>query len=155
MKKYLVRISCNKYVTYEVEANNEMEALDVAESMNENQCVDHEEYNHEYAVTLIEDGVDEEQMRNDFADKLHSLMHRRMTFEELARTMREWSCIDNLELYDIDAEGDTDYQICFDITINKHPLYGEYDIYYLKTREMEDGQEVFYITEVGYSFYND
>ena len=161
MKKFLVRVSCDKYVTYEVEANNEMEALDIAEDMNESECVDHEEMNHEYAVTLIEDGVDEEQTREEFADWLESLVHKRFSYEELTQLIREKTGIADLKVCMGIGDNDcTDYNAAFDIEGEHadHPLAGEFDIYYLKMRE--DACEAFgheeriYITEVNASYYN-
>lgn len=55
----------------------------------------------------------------------------------------------------------TDYNAAFDIE-GEHadnPLAGEFDIYYLKMREDHcealGYPERFYITEVGYNFYNE
>ena len=161
MKKFLVRISCNKYVTYEVEANNEMEALDIAESMDESQCDSCDETNHEYACVLIEDGVDEEQLRDDFLDWLESLVHKRFSYEKLTELIREKTGIADLAVcMDIGDDDGTDYHAIFDIQgeHDDHPLAGEFDIYYLKMREdaceMWGHEERIYITEVDGSYYN-
>ena len=161
MKKFLVKVSCEKYVTYEVEANNEMEAIDIAQYMAERKCVDHEEMNYEYEVKLIEDGIDEEQLRDDFRDWLESLVHKRFSYEKLTELIREKTGIADLAVcMDIGDDDGTDYHAIFDIQgeHDDHPLAGEFDIYYLKMRE--DACEAFgheeriYITEVNASYCN-
>lgn len=160
MKKFSVKVSCDKYVTYEVEANNEMEALDIAEDMDESECVDHEEMNHEYEVTLIEDGVDEEQLRDDFRDWLDSLVHKRFSYEKFTKLIREKTGIADLDVHMDIGDECSDYHAAFDIEgeHEDHPLAGEFDIYYLKMREdvcEAIGREArIYITEVDASYYN-
>lgn len=160
MKKFLVRCSCNKYVTWEVEANNELEALNIAADMNESECVDHEEMNQEYTVTLIEDGVDEEQVRNDFLDWLDSLVHKRFSYEKLTELIREKTGIADLDVHMDIGDECLDYHAAFDIEGEHadHPLAGEFDIYYLKMREDAcetwGHEERIYITEANASYYN-
>jgi hypothetical protein len=53
MKKFLVQVCSQKYVTWEVEANNKMEALEIASNMDESNCLDCDEYDHEWTVKQI------------------------------------------------------------------------------------------------------
>jgi hypothetical protein len=53
MKKFLVTITCEKCVTFEVHANNELQALDIATDMDASKCLDIVEDNHEWTVKQI------------------------------------------------------------------------------------------------------
>lgn len=161
MKKYSVTLLEHVRYTFEVEANNEKEAVDIACSMDTDKADRDGQYNG-YEIELIEDGVDEEQLRDDFRDWLYSLLHHRFSYEKLTQLIREKTGIADLSVsMDVGDDGSIDYHAAFDIEGEHadHPLAGEFDIYYLKMRE--DTCEAFgheeriYITEVGYDFYND
>jgi hypothetical protein len=161
MKKFLVRCRCEKYIAWEVKANNEEEALELAADMSEDECCDFEESNINWTTTLIEDGVDEEQVREDFKDWLDSLLHKRFSYEKLTELIREKTGIADLAVcMDIGDDDGTDYHAIFDIQgeHDDHPLAGEFDIYYLKMREdaceMWGHEERINITEVNASYYN-
>lgn len=160
MKKYSVTLLEHVRRTYEVKANNEQEAVDIA-------CANCDEPDSEdaqykgYEIKLIEDGVDEEQLRNEFYDWLCGLVHYRFSYEKLTELIRKKTGIADLEVHMDIADCDSiDYRAAFDIEGEHadHPLAGEFDIYYLKMRE--DTCEAFgheeriYITEVNASYYN-
>lgn len=160
MKKYSVTLLEHVRWTYEVEANNEKEAVDIACSMDTNKADRDGQYNG-YEIELIEDGVDEEQLREEFEDWLESLVYKRFSYEKLTELIRDKTGIADLEVcMDIGDNDSTDYNAAFNIEGDHadHPLAGEFDIYYLKTRE--DACEAFgheeriYITEVNASYYN-
>ena len=160
MKKYSVTLLEHVRWTYEVEANNEQEAVDIACEMDTDKADRDGQYNG-YEIELIEDGVDEEQLREEFSDWLGSLVHKRFSYEKLTELIREKTGIADLEVHmDIGDNDCTDYNAAFDIEGEHadHPLAGEFDIYYLKMRE--DACEAFgheeriYITEVNASYYN-
>jgi hypothetical protein len=139
---------------------NEKEAVDIACEMDTDKADRDGQYNG-YEIELIEDGVDEEQLRLDFQDWLESLVHKRFSYEKLTELIREKTGIADLEVYmDIGDDDCTDYNAAFYIEGEhaEHPLAGEFDIYYLKMRE--DACEAFgheeriYITEVNASYYN-
>ena len=160
MKKYSVTLLEHVRWTYEVEANNEKEAVDIACEMDTDKADRDGQYNG-YEIELLEDGVDEEQLREEFADWLGSLVHKRFSYEKLTELIREKTGIADLKVcMDIGDNDCTDYNAAFDIEGEHadHPLAGEFDIYYLKMRE--DACEAFgheeriYITEVNASYYN-
>ena len=160
MKKYSVTLLEHVRWTYEVEANNEQEAVDIACEMDTDKADRDGQYNG-YEIELIEDGVDEEQVRDDFRDWLESIVHHRFSYEKLTELIREKTGIADLAVcMDIGDNDCTDYNAAFDIEGDNadHPLAGEFDIYYLKMRE--DACEAFgheeriYITEVNASYYN-
>lgn len=160
MKKYSVTLLEHVRWTYEVEANNEKEAVDIACEMGTDKADRDGRYDG-YEIELIEDGVDEEQLRDDFRDWLESIVHHRFSYEKLTELIREKTGIADLNVsMDIDDDGSTDYHAAFDIEGEHadHPLAGEFDIYYLKMRE--DTCEAFgheeriYITEVNALYYN-
>lgn len=160
MKKYSVTLLEHVRWTYEVEANNEQEAVDIACSMDTNKADRDGQYNG-YEIELIEDGVDEEQLREEFEDWLESLVYKRFSYEKLTELIRDKTGIADLEVcMDIGDNDSTDYNAAFNIEGDHadHPLAGEFDIYYLKTRE--DACEAFgheeriYITEVNALYYN-
>lgn len=161
MKKYLVTLLEHVRWTFKVEANNEQEAVDIACGMNTNKADRDGQYNG-YEIELIEDGVDGEQARKEFADWLESLVHNRFSYEKLTELIREKTGIADLKVcMDIGDNDCTDYNAAFDIAGEhaEHPLAGEFDIYYLKVREdvceAFGHEERIYITEVGYNFYNE
>lgn len=160
MKKYLVTLLEHVRWTYEVEANNEQEAVDIATNKSTSEADRDGQYNG-YEIELLEDGVDEQQLRLDFQDWLESLVHERFSYEELTELIRKKTSIADLKVHmDIGDDDCTDYHAAFDIEGEHadHPLAGEFDIYYLKMRE--DACEAFgheeriYITEVNASYYN-
>jgi hypothetical protein len=160
MQKYSVTLLEHVRWTYEVEANNEQEAVNIACSMNTDKADRDGQYNG-YEIELIEDGVDEQKLREEFEDWLYSLLHHRFSYEKLTGLIREKTGIADLKVYmDIGDDGSIDYHAAFDIEgeHEDHPLAGEFDIYYLKMRE--DACEAFgheeriYITEVNASYYN-
>ena len=160
MKKYSVTLLEHVRWTYEVWANNEQEAVDIACEMDTDKADRDGQYNG-YEIELLEDGVDEEQLREEFADWLESLVHKRFSYEKLTELIREKTGIADLEVHmDIGDDGSLDYHAAFDIEGEHadHPLAGGFDIYYLKIRE--DVCEAFgyeeriYITEVNASYYN-
>jgi hypothetical protein len=160
MKKYSVTLLEHVRWTYEVEANNEQEAVNIACSMNTDKADRDGQYNG-YEIELIEDGVDEQKLREEFSDWLWSIVHHRFSYEKLTELIREKTGIADLKVYmDIGDDGSIDYHAAFDIEgeHEDHPLAGEFDIYYLKMRE--DACEAFgheeriYITEVCASYYN-
>jgi hypothetical protein len=159
MKKYLVTLLEHVRWTYEVEANNEQEAVDIATNKSISEADRDGQYNG-YEIELLEDGVDEQQLRLDFLDWLESLVHERFSYEELTELIRKKTSIADLKVHmDIGDDDCTDYHAAFDIEGEHadHPLAGEFDIYYLKMRE--DACEAFgyeeriYITEVNVSYY--
>ena len=160
MKKYSVTLLEHVRWTYEVEANNEQEAVDIATNKSTSEADRDGQYNG-YEIELLEDGVDEQQLRAEFDDWLYSLPHQRLSYEKLTELIREKTGIADLEVHmDIGDDDCTDYHAAFDIEGEHadHPLAGEFDIYYLKMRE--DACEAFgheeriYITEVNASYYN-
>lgn len=160
MKKYSVTLLEHVRWTYEVEANNEQEAVDIATNKSTSEADRDGQYNG-YEIELLEDGVDEQQLRLDFQDWLESLVHERFSYEELTELIRKKTGIADLKVHmDIGDDDCTDYHAAFDIEGEHadHPLAGEFDIYYLKMRE--DACEAFgheeriYITEVNASYYN-
>lgn len=160
MKKYSVTLLEHVRWTYEVEANNEQEAVDIATNKSTSEADRDGQYNG-YEIELIEDGVDEQQLRAEFDDWLYSLPHQRLSYEKLTELIREKTSIADLKVHmDIGDDDCTDYHAAFDIEGEHadHPLAGEFDIYYLKMRE--DACEAFgheeriYITEVNASYYN-
>lgn len=160
MKKYSVTLIEHVRWTYEVEANNEQEAVNIATNKSTSEADRDGQYNG-YEIELIEDGVDEEQLREEFGDWLYSLLHHRFSYEKLTELIREKTGIADLKVYmDIGDDGSIDYHAAFDIEgeHENHPLAGEFDIYYLKMRE--DACEAFgheeriYITEVNASYCN-
>ena len=160
MKKYSVTLLEHVRWTYEVEANNEQEAVDIATNKSTSEADRDGQYNG-YEIELLEDGVDEQQLRLDFQDWLESLVHERFSYEELTELIRKKTSIADLKVHmDIGDDDCTDYHAAFDIEGEHadHPLAGEFDIYYLKMRE--DACEAFgheeriYITEVNASYYN-
>jgi hypothetical protein len=160
MKKYSVTLLEHVRWTYEVEANNEKEAVDIAYSMETNEADRDGQYNG-YEIELIEDGVDEGQVREEFEDWLYSLLHHRFSYEKLAELIREKTGIADLNVsMDIDDDGSLDYHAAFDIEGEHadHPLAGEFDIYYLKMKEdiceAFGHEERIYITEVNALYYN-
>ena len=161
MKKYSVTLLEHVRWTYEVKANNEKEAVDIATNKSTSEADRDGQYNG-YEIELIEDGVDEEQLRLDFQDWFESLVHKRFSYEKLTELIREKTGIADLKVcMDIGDNDCTDYNAAFDIEgeYADHPLAGEFDIYYLKTREdvceAFGHEERIYITEVGYNFYNE
>ena len=160
MKKYSVTLLEHVRWTYEVEANNEREAVYIA--TNKNTCeADRDGQYNGYEIELIEDGVDEEQTRKEFVDWLESLVHNRFSYEKLTKLNREKTGIADLNVcMDIGDNDCTDYNAAFDIEGEHadHPLAGEFDIYYLKMREDAceacGHEERIYITEVNASYYN-
>lgn len=160
MKKYSVTLLEHVRWTYEVEANNEQEAVDIATNKSTSEADRDGQYNG-YEIELLEDGVDEQQLRAEFDDWLYSLPHQRLSYEKLTELIREKTSIADLKVHmDIGDDDCTDYHAAFDIEGEHadHPLAGEFDIYYLKMRE--DACEAFgheeriYITEVNASYYN-
>lgn len=161
MKKYSVTLLEHVRHTYEVKANNEEQAVQLATERSDFDDGDVDGQYNGYEIELIEDGVDEEQLRLDFQDWLESLVHQRFSCEKLTELIREKTGIADLEVcMDIGDNDCTDYNAAFDIEGEHadHPLAGEFDIYYLKMRE--DACEAFgheeriYITEVNASYYN-
>lgn len=161
MKKYSVTLLEHVRHTYEVKANNEEQAVQLATERSDFDDGDVDGQYNGYEIELIEDGVDEEQVRKEFADWLESLVHKRFSYEKLTEVIREKTGIADLNVcMDIGDNDCTDYNAAFDIEGEhaEHPLAGEFDIYYLKMRE--DACEAFgheeriYITEVNASYYN-
>jgi hypothetical protein len=114
-----------------------------------------------YEIELIEDGVDEQKLREEFSDWLWSIVHHRFSYEKLTELIREKTGIADLAVcMDIGDDDGTDYHAIFDIQgeHDDHPLAGEFDIFYLKMREdaceMWGHEERIYITEVNASYYN-
>lgn len=161
MKKYSVTLLEHVRHTFEVEANNEQEAVDIACSMDTNKADRDGQYNG-YEIELIEDGDDDQRKREEFSDWLESLVHKRFSYEELTKIIQEKTGIADLHVcMDIGDNDCTDYNAAFDIEGEHadHPLAGEFDIYYLKMREdacnaIGDERRIM-VTEVGYDFYND
>ena len=79
LKKYSVTLLEHVRWTYEVEANNEKEAVDIACEMGTDKADRDGRYDG-YEIELIEDGVDEEQLRDDFRDWLESIVHHRFSY---------------------------------------------------------------------------
>lgn len=161
MKKYSVTLLEHVRHTYEVKANNEEQAVQLACERSEIDDGDVDGQYNGYEIELIEDGVDEEQLRNDFQDWLYSLLHQRLSYEKLTELIREKTGIADLKVcMDIGDDDYTDYHAAFDIEGEHadHPLAGEFDIYYLKMREDAceacRHEEIIYITEVNASYYN-
>lgn len=161
MKKYSVTLLEHVRHTYEVNANNEEQAVQLAIERSDFDDGDVEGQYNGYEIELIGDGVYEEQLRLDFQDWFESLVHNRFSYEKLTELIREKTGIADLNVcMDIGDDDCTDYHAAFDIVGDDadHPLAGEFDIYYLKTRE--DACEAFgyeeriYITEVNASYYN-
>ena len=158
MKKYLVTLLEHVRWTYEVEANNEQEAVDIACGMETSEAERDGQFNGS-EVELIEDGVDEEAYRKKFCENLDNLTNHRYSYEELAGLIRSWAQLPDLKIsMDIGDDDCTDYHAIFDIE-GDHPLAGEFDIYYLKLREeaceaMGYSQRI-HITEVGYKLSNE
>lgn len=158
MKKYLVTLLEHVRWTFEVEANNEQEAVDIACGMETSEADRDGQFNGS-EVELIEDGVDEEAYRKKFCENLGNLTNHRYSYEELAGLIRSWAQLPDLEIsMDIGDDDCTDYHAIFDIE-GDHPLAGEFDIYYLKLREeaceaMGYPQRI-HITEVGYKLSNE
>ena len=158
MKKYLVTLLEHVRWTFEVEANNEQEAVDIACGMETSEAERDGQFNGS-EVELIEDGVDEEAYRKKFCENLDNLTNHRYSYEELAGLIRSWAQLPDLEIsMDIGDDDCTDYHAIFDIE-GDHPLAGEFDIYYLKLREeaceaMGNPQRI-HITEVGYKLSNE
>lgn len=157
MKKYLVTLLEHVRWTFEVEANNEQEAVDIACGMDTSEAERDGQFNGS-EVELIEDGVDEEAYRKKFCENLDNLTNHRYSYEELAGLIRSWAQLPDLKIsMDIGDDDCTDYHAIFDIE-GDHPLAGEFDIYYLKLREeaceaMGYPQRI-HITEVGYKLSN-
>ena len=161
MKKYSVTLLEHVRHTYEVEANNEEEAVQFATERSDFDDGDVDGQYDGYEIALIEDGVDEEQVREDFRDWLESIVHHRFSYEKLTELIREKTGIADLAVcMDIGDDDGTDYHAIFDIQgeHDDHPLAGEFDIYYLKMREDAceacGHEERIYITEVNASYYN-
>ena len=158
MKKYLVTLLEHVRWTFEVEANNEQEAVDIACGMDTSEAERDGQFNGS-EVELIEDGVDEEAYRKKFCENLDNLTNHRYSYEELAGLIRSWAQLPDLKIsMDIGDDDCTDYHAIFDIE-GDHPLAGEFDIYYLKLREeaceaMGYPQRI-HITEVGYKLSNE
>lgn len=158
MKKYSVTLLEHVRWTYEVEANNEQEAVDIACGMETSEAERDGQFNGS-EVELIEDGVDEEAYRKKFCENLDNLTNHRYSYEELAGLIRSWAQLPDLKIsMDIGDDDCTDYHAIFDIE-GDHPLAGEFDIYYLKLREeaceaMGYPQRI-HITEVGYKLSNE
>lgn len=158
MQKYLVTLLEHVRWTFEVEANNEQEAVDIACGMDTNEAERDGQFNGS-EVELIEDGVDEEAYRKKFCENLDNLTNHRYSYEELAGLIRSWAQLPELKIsMDIGDDDCTDYHAIFDIE-GDHPLAGEFDIYYLKLREeacesMGYPQRI-HITEVGYKLSNE
>lgn len=158
MKKYLVTLFEHVRWTFEVEANNEQEAVDIACGMDTSEAERDGQFNGS-EVELIEDGVDEEAYRKKFCENLDNLTNHRYSYEELAGLIRSWAQLPDLKIsMDIGDDDCTDYHAIFDIE-GDHPLAGEFDIYYLKLREeaceaMGYPQRI-HITEVGYKLSNE
>lgn len=156
MKKYSVTLLEHVRRTYEVEANNEQEAVDIACANCDEPDSEDAQYNG-YEIELIEDGIDEEQMREDFREFLGGLLHRRFTFEKLEKEIFDYakSVGATIECFCHDLDVDSiDYD--FGFSIEDHPLAGDFDIYYLKMDEEKAellgcGDRI-YITEYGYEF---
>ena len=161
MKKYSVTLLEHVRHTYEVKANNEEQAVQLATERSDFDDGDVDGQYNGYEIELIEDGVDEEQVRKEFADWLESLVHKRFSYEKLTEVIREKTGIADLNVcMDIGDNDCTDYNAAFDIEGEhaEHPLAGEFDIYYLKMRqdvcEAFGCEERIYITEVNASYYN-
>lgn len=158
MQKYLVTLLEHVRWTFEVEANNEQEAVDIACGMDTSEAERDGQFNGS-EVELIEDGVDEEAYRKKFCENLDNLTNHRYSYEELAGLIRSWAQLPDLKIsMDIGDDDCTDYHAIFDIE-GDHPLAGEFDIYYLKLREeaceaMGYPQRI-HITEVGYKLSNE
>ena len=161
MKKYSVTLLEHVRHTYEVKANNEEQALKLATERSDFDDGDVEGQYNGYEIELIEDGVDEEQLREEFSNWLWSIVHHRFSYEKLTELIREKTGIADLAVcMDIGDDDGIDYHAIFDIQgeHDDHPLAGEFDIYYLKMREdaceMWGHEERIYITEVNASYYN-
>lgn len=161
MKTYSVTLLEHVRHTYEVKANNEEQAVQLATERSDFDDGDVEGQYNGYEIELLEDGVDEEQLQLDFQGWLESIVHKRFSYEQLTKLIREKTGIADLAVcMDIGDNDCTDYNAAFDIEGEHadHPLAGEFDIYYLKMRE--DACEAFgheeriYITEVNASYYN-
>ena len=161
MKKYSVTLLEHVRHTYEVNANNEEQAVQLATERSDFDDGDVDGQYDGYEIELIEDGVDEEQVREDFRDWLESIVHYRFSYDKLTELIREKTGIADLKVHMDIADCDSiDYRAAFDIEgeHDDHPLAGEFDIYYLKMREdaceMWGHEERIYITEVNASYYN-
>jgi hypothetical protein len=160
MKKYSVTLLEHVRHTYEVEANNEEQAVQLATERSDFDDGDVDGQYKGYEIELIEDGVDEEQLRKEFEAWLYSLLYNRFSYDKLTELIREKTGIADLKVHMDIGDECTDYHAAFDIEgeHEDHPLAGEFNIYYLKMRE--DACEAFgyeeriYITEVNASYYN-
>ena len=99
MKKYSVTLLEHVRHTYEVEANNEEQAVQLACERSDIDDGDVEGLYNGYEVELIEYGVDEEQLRKEFEDWLYSLLHQRFSYEKLTELIREKTGIADLEVH--------------------------------------------------------
>lgn len=156
MKKYLVTLLEHVRWTYEVEASHEDEAVDIACGMENSKAERNGQYNG-YEIELIEDGVDEQQMRKDFSEFLEGLTHHRFTFEKLEELIKEYAAKVGATIvgfcHDLES-GSIDYD--FGFSIEDHPIAGDFDIYYLKMDEeraeaLGDTSRI-YITEIACDF---
>jgi hypothetical protein len=160
MKKYSVTLFEHVRHTYEVKANNEEQAVQLATERSDFDDGDVDGQYNGYEIELIEDGVDEEQLRKEFEAWLYSLLYNRFSYDKLTELIREKTGIADLKVHMDIGDECTDYHAAFDIEgeHEDHPLAGEFNIYYLKMRE--DACEAFgyeeriYITEVNASYYN-
>lgn len=156
MRKYSVTFFEHVRWTFEVEANNEQEAVDIANNTSSSEADRDGQFNG-YEIELIEDGVDEEQMRRDFCEFLEGLTHHRFTFEKLEELIKEYAANVGATIvgfcHDLDS-GSIDYD--FGFSIEDHPIAGDFDIYYLKMDEekaeaLGDYSRI-YITEIACDF---
>lgn len=161
MKKYSVTLLEHVRHTYEVKANNEEQAVQLACERNEIDDGEVDGQYNGYEIELIEDGVDEQKLREEFSDWLWSIVHHRFSYDKLTELIRKKTGIADLEVHMDIADCDSiDYRAAFDIEGEHadHPLAGEFDIYYLKMREDAceacGHEERIYITEVNASYYN-
>lgn len=130
MKKYSVTLLEHVRHTYEVKANNEEEAVQLATERSDFDDGDVDGQYNGYEIELIEDGVDEQKLREEFSDWLWSIVHHRFYYEKLTELIREKTGIADLAVCIGDDDG-TDYHAIFDIQGEHadHPLAGEFDIY--------------------------
>ena len=135
MNKY--RVVMNEHVHYEFEvyAENEEEACELAHEMDlEYDVTNKWSQMTGDEVTLIEEcAVDK--IREDFDREMGQMIGRRFSYEGFVEYIRKITGLPNLEV-DLDVGNDeqTDYNAAFNID-GEHPLAGEHDVYYLKLRE--------------------
>ena len=161
MKKYSVRLYFAQYADVEAYAENKEDAIDVARSRLDYEICDWSEKQECSDPTVVQLDDDAKCSRVMFEEWLYDLCHERISWDDLIKQLRERSGIPNLTIdKEIGDDDCTEYNAAFDIYDNedgsKHPLAGEFDIYYLPLRKSACESMGYdwdiYITEVNVKF---